>query len=757
MKMKRSIVAIIGLVILTTMMLQGTIMIARAVDPYPPNPPNGDRSMQLYEATIDGGSPESVDPAWIYDTASAEMVQNVYDTLIMYDGEHMETYLPSIAGSYQLELINQISPEGLTWKYRYVFTLRNWANMTFQPPYNYPVTAADVEYSFERELVQDRASGPQWMLYEPLLNNAGGAGALGTGNLTDEANVNNVGKMLDHAVEQNGTHVWFNIAFPGAYEPFLQILCSSWSSIMSKQWINNYVIGNRTLADWSGNWTKTAPGMTLNHTEWIAYHDPAVSPLDVGGAEGGLMYGSGPFQLTDYNLGQSYWFMERHVNYWRGWPADYPFMANAKPAGYVDEIKNSWQYTWLLRKAMFIAGEVDFCAVPRANIGEVHQVNAPPYKPPNYPLDGIREIQPLTPLTVDGVFFTWDIDPTSTYDNVYTQDGKFDQLGIPHDLFGNATWGVHVRKGFAYAFDSARQLSEAYLGEGVHPATALIPALPYYNGTIPAYTQDLTKAMAEFALVPGLLANGMKISVLFNTGNLARQTAAQIFKDVLQNMTGKFHVEIAGIPWATYLGLGIQHKMGFFIIGWGADFPDAHNFLLPFYHTYGTFSLWQGYSNATMDALINAGIEAAPGAPRQAIYNQVQQLVIDDCPSMSLFTVTGRHYERDWVVGWYFNPIYPGNYFYNMWKWYYAPQVNFNPPTQPMSFYLPADVNYDGKVNIKDVSTAAKSFGDNAGPPLGPRWVFRVDVNNDRKIDIKDISFVAKYFGPTEYAVWVPS
>jgi len=74
-----------------------------------------------------------------------------------------------------------------------------------------------------------------------------------------------------------------------------------------------------------------------------------------------------------------------------------------------------------------------------------------------------------------------------------------------------------------------------------------------------------------------------------------------------------------------------------------------------------------------------------------------------------------------------------------------------------MSFYLPADVNYDGKVNIKDVSTAAKSFGDNAGPPLGPRWVFRVDVNNDRKIDIKDISFVAKYFGPTDYAVWVPS
>jgi parallel beta-helix repeat protein len=58
--------------------------------------------------------------------------------------------------------------------------------------------------------------------------------------------------------------------------------------------------------------------------------------------------------------------------------------------------------------------------------------------------------------------------------------------------------------------------------------------------------------------------------------------------------------------------------------------------------------------------------------------------------------------------------------------------------------YINGDLNHDGKVDIKDVATAAAAFGSYPGHP---RWNSAADVNQDGKIDIKDISLIAKNFG----------
>lgn len=226
---------------ISIMILTSLILVSLILTPAYAAPPLIKRPMDLYEATIVGASIESVDPAWAYDTASGELIQNVYDTLLVFDGEHVDRFLPSAAVNWTSFPINETGPEEQQWNYRYVFQIRT--SIVFQSPYNYSLTPDDVEYSFEREMVQDTNSGPQWMLYEPLLNNAGGAAALGNGNLNDPLNVQYVGRLIDHAVESNATHVWFNLMCPGAYSPFLKILCQTWGSILSKQWIVNQVIG----------------------------------------------------------------------------------------------------------------------------------------------------------------------------------------------------------------------------------------------------------------------------------------------------------------------------------------------------------------------------------------------------------------------------------------------------------------------------------------------------------------------------------
>jgi len=116
----------------------------------------------------------------------------------------------------------------------------------------------------------------------------------------------------------------------------------------------------------------------------------------------------------------------------------------------------------------------------------------------------------------------------------------------------------------------------------------------------------------------------------------------------------------------------------------------------------------------------------------------------------------GRHFERDWIVGWYYNPIYSGNYPANTWKWYYTPQAQLETYAPfPVCNHLGYDVNYDGKVDMKDIGVTAKSFGALFGPPMTLTWIYRADFNNDRKIDMKDIGIVAKNFGKPQVPVWV--
>lgn len=60
-----------------------------------------------------------------------------------------------------------------------------------------------------------------------------------------------------------------------------------------------------------------------------------------------------------------------------------------------------------------------------------------------------------------------------------------------------------------------------------------------------------------------------------------------------------------------------------------------------------------------------------------------------------------------------------------------------------------ADVNGDGKVDIKDVALAGKAFGESKGDPRWLPWGPYADMDSNGKIDIKDISLIAKNFGKT--------
>jgi len=107
------------------------------------------------------GDIDTLDPALAYDTASAQVIQNVMEPLIYYNHTDPNSYVPVLAEEVPNLENGLISEDGQTYTFhiREGITFHNGS--TLEPH--------DVAYSFQRGLLQSDPNGPQWLLLEPIL------------------------------------------------------------------------------------------------------------------------------------------------------------------------------------------------------------------------------------------------------------------------------------------------------------------------------------------------------------------------------------------------------------------------------------------------------------------------------------------------------------------------------------------------------------------------------------------------------------
>jgi len=147
---------------------------------------------------------DSLDPAWGYDTARGGQVQYIYETLVFWEGEKTDQFVPVLATEWEL----------LDDNVTYRFKIRE--GVKFHN--GNQLTPEDVEYSFQRAMVQDISGGPAYMFFQSLL------GARSSDEVTFAD--------IDGAVEVDGDWVVFHLYDPAWALPFLQIICGSWASIV---------------------------------------------------------------------------------------------------------------------------------------------------------------------------------------------------------------------------------------------------------------------------------------------------------------------------------------------------------------------------------------------------------------------------------------------------------------------------------------------------------------------------------------------
>jgi peptide/nickel transport system substrate-binding protein len=614
--------------------------------------------------TLEFGNVDTLDSALAYDSASGEILQQVYDNLVNYKRDSVTELVPQLASELPTTKNGGISADGKT----YTFKIRSGVKFHNGDA----MTPADVAFTFVRGILQGGSISPQWLLTEPVL------GSTGNNDITDQLDPDGSKGLIDNRdglakedpaalkalcekvsgaiVGDNaaGT-VTFKLAQP--WGPFLVTLAGFWGGIQDKAWIGK-----------NGGWDGDCG-------TWQNFYAPT-SDEQNGKAKDGLLVGkgengTGPYKLKEWGdqqitlvSNESYWLSKP---LWAGGPSGAPKLKTVI-LKYIDEFAT--------RFATFQAGDAD--AVLPGTPADWTQLDTLEgatcdqngvCKIDHADKQAVRYVKQAIAARTDA-FFNFKINTEGG--NTFIGSGKLDGNGVPANFFSD----IHVRKAFAYCFDWETYIRDVQQGEGTQATDPMLHGEIGDEANGAHYSYDATKCADEFKASTwksdsgaSLWDTGFRLTIGYNTGNTARQTVAQIFQNDISQVNPKFKVEAQSLEWSNYLSAYQGKKLPFFIIGWQEDIPDPHNWT--FTYTAGAFGGKQGMPQDLKDAfapVVTNGVHETDPAKRATIYKEFNKLYYDNVPAVLLSQMGQRFYFQRWVNGYYTNPLYSLYYYYSLSK-----------------------------------------------------------------------------------------
>jgi oligopeptide transport system substrate-binding protein len=192
-----------------------------------------------------------------------------------------------------------------------------------------------------------------------------------------------------------------------------------------------------------------------------------------------------------------------------------------------------------------------------------------------------------------------------------------------------------VRQALNYAID-LQSIADNVLDGRVSPATGVIPpGFPSYTHNLRSYqfNPDLARELMQSSTYADALASGdfpritLTISGSFGA---AIPTYLEVILERWRQELG-IEVDIQQTEWATFLQDVEDEKYQMFSLGWIADYPDPENFLDLLFHSESGANHTK-YGNPEVDRLLEEARIERDRERRFQIYNQVEQMILDDAP-----------------------------------------------------------------------------------------------------------------------------
>lgn len=455
-----------------------------------------------------------------------------------------------------------------------------------------PLTAEDVAYTFKRDLVTDPDGGPDWIWYTVFLDKGGSRDSKG--------NITVTWPEINGIATVEGNDVVFHLKKP--FAPFLSVIAQTWGGIVDKK----FVVAH-------GGWDGT-------EATWKKYNNPNAGNETLYD----IANGTGPYKLNRWEKSSEV-VLDSWDGYW-----------GQKPA--IHEIVYKIVTEWSTRKLMLLNGDADTVQVDPQYYSEMNKES------------GLTVEKGLPTLVIGSVFFNYDI---KGVDNPYLGSGKLDGNGIPANFFSD----INVRKGFEYAWDEPTFLQDALSGNGIDPVTPFPKGLPYKDESITRPAFNLQTAADYFKKAWGgqVWQNGFKLQMFYNVGNSIRETGMNMLAENLQKINPKFQVQVVGLPWSQLLNAMNKGELTVYMVGWAPDYPDPDDYAAPFMASYGTYPAAASYKNPEVDKLVKEAVAATDPAVRKADYYKLQQIYMEDVPSLTVYQQTFNWYYKNWIHGFYYN------------------------------------------------------------------------------------------------------
>jgi peptide/nickel transport system substrate-binding protein len=216
----------------------------------------------------------------------------------------------------------------------------------------------------------------------------------------------------------------------------------------------------------------------------------------------------------------------------------------------------------------------------------------------------------------------------------------------------------HIPKGikyYNYDFDAAVQLPtqtirQMLVDDGYTDGPEYNTQSAIDRGYSTTDLADVTDDGAwENALIRAPLAT---FNFTYNTDNNVRRDSGVM----LQQFLGEIGVTLnmIGITWDDYVSRlygirGHSHdELSIYHIGWIPDYNDPSNFVNPFWVP-GTAGNTEQVNNTELTALMTLGLQETDEVAREAIYDEIQQLVIEEIVPWVFLSVSSN--PDAWVLG----------------------------------------------------------------------------------------------------------
>lgn len=598
------------------------------------------------------GEPETLDPAWTYETAGSTVELNLYEGLTFFKREKTDEFIPALATEWKT------SDDGLEWTFNIREGVKFHEGGTLE--------AHDVAYTAQRAFLQGRIDGWQWIVYEafygPDMAMAGikdfAAAFLAPEDAEEPPAFEDIAeedlvkvcediKSKIVADDDAGT-VTYKFKQP---VPWMLALTSQQflGGILDKEWMAEN-------GDWDGDCAT-----------WTKYADPS--------AENTILFnkanGTGPYKLDHWTPGEEI-VMAANEDYWRTEP-----MWEGGPSGVASikrvVIKNVDE--WGTRLSMLQAGDADEIYTPPQYRGElepfakvtcgIDESSCAEDKADGY-LQFFRKL-PMPAITPAQL--NWQINVEGG--NPYVGSGEMDGNGLPANFFSD----LHIRKAFSTCFDYDAMVKDALAGEGVQ-AQGPIPQgmMGYLTDQAPLNKFDPAVCEAEFKAADldgdGIAAGededdiwnkGFYMQIAYNSGNDTRRLAAEILKAGIEAVNPKFSIAVLAMPWPVLLESRRQGKLPIYVGGWVEDYHDPHNWVNPFLYSQGAYgriiNMTDDYKTK-YDTIIIEGAEANGVDARTPIYEKIQTMSQEDAVNIWMYQAMEGYPFQSWIKGFYFNPAY---------------------------------------------------------------------------------------------------